>query len=108
VDIKSMHSDLKRICLDVPCEYTWTHYAQKKVSKRLRSETGHTEDSCQQACVDTVGCTGVDYYKQPSGECWFIGLKDQAVVDDLDCVHYDFDLLCPAIEFYQPQRSRRS
>jgi len=95
MDTKSVHLEWKNTCPENSCESTWKRYAQKKVGTRLNPETGHTVESCQQACMDTAGCTGVDYYKQQSGTCWFISTQNQAMLDDIACVHYELDIACP-------------
>jgi len=93
-DALSIHLNVTKSC-SVKCKINWTRFPSTKAIGLTVSETGHSEESCKQACVDTVNCTGVNYYKGQSQTCWFGFDKDPVTVDDKSSVYMKLDWTCP-------------
>jgi len=94
-DATSIHIALAEHCPALHCDIKWTRYSETQGSEMTVYETGHSEDSCKQACVDTWGCTGVNYYKEPSKTCWFGFTTGPVQASDKASVYMAVEITCP-------------
>jgi len=93
-DALSIGLDVTKSC-SMKCEINWTRFPQTKGTGMTVSETGHSEESCKQACVATANCAGVNYYRDSNQTCWFGFTYDPEPVHEKASVYLKVDWNCP-------------